>query len=93
MKTPSLERSQVVMVYSGKAGKCACGCAGSYRYTKEHKAEAEKNGGRVNEAQVTRVLALLNANPDAVNYEGLGVYWMDLGDRTYTVYTVEYLRK
>ncbi len=56
---------QVMSVYSGKAGRCYCGCSGNHRYASKHVAAASKDRGyavdadEVNDRQVKRVLGIV----------------------------------
>lgn len=52
---------RVVKVYNGKRGRCCCGCAGKYTYTSNHKDQAEKNFGKVNDRVVKQHLAKMKA--------------------------------
>lgn len=89
-----LTPAMVLRVYSGKAGKCMCGCAGRYYYTPERRAEGGTDRGyavdddEVSPAMVTRVLRLVQANEDGLEVtESLeGIYAVDVGKRTYVVY-------
>lgn len=55
-------------VYSGKAGKCYCGCSGNHRYASKHVEAAGKDRGyaigkeEVNDRQVKKVLGIVQAN-------------------------------
>ena len=56
----------VMSVYSGKPGKCCCGCSGAHRYNPVHRAELRARGymlddKSVNGAQVLKVLRLVQA--------------------------------
>jgi hypothetical protein len=57
----------VYKVYSGRAGKCMCGCAGKYSYTeqgaREHNPGYEPN---VNERSVKIIAGKVLRNPNAV---------------------------
>lgn len=59
---------QVMSVYSGKAGKCYCGCSGNHRYAKAHQEVAGKDRGyaisddEVNDTQVKKVFNLVKKN-------------------------------
>lgn len=90
--------SDVSSVYSGKAGKCACGCAGSHRYNSTHVESATKNRGyavsadEVNDRQVKKVLGLLQQalaeraqDVDA----GDNHYAVEVNGRSYVVYPVK----
>ncbi len=58
----AFSKETTVSVYSGKDGKCCCGCAGTHRYNSRLVATASANRGyevsadEINDAQVTRVL-------------------------------------
>ena len=60
-------KETTVSVYSGKDGKCRCGCAGNYRYNSRHVEIASKRRGyevtadEVSDAQITRVLRTITA--------------------------------
>ena len=60
-------KETTVSVYSGKDGKCCCGCAGTHRYNSRLVETASKERGyevtadEVNDAQVTRVLRTITA--------------------------------
>lgn len=85
--TPDMVRS----VYSGKRGKCMCGCAGNHRYNPAHREEGSKDRGyavaddEVNMAQVTRVLRLIQAEPEA-KVDDAGFIYADVGNRSYVAY-------
>ena len=61
----SVTLDQVMSVYSGKAGRCYCGCSGSHRYASKHREIAGKDRGygvkddEVNDRQVRRVLRIV----------------------------------
>src|SRR5579885_2583332 len=50
--------AMVIQAYVGKAGKCACGCAGKHYLYKED----PKRGGVVNQTMVTKILRTIQAN-------------------------------
>lgn len=60
--------SQVMSVYSGKAGACYCGCSGNHRYAAAHREAATKDRGysisddEVNDTQVKKVFNLVKKN-------------------------------
>ena len=41
----TLTLDNVASVYSGKRGRCACGCSGKHTYSTEHKVWASKDRG------------------------------------------------
>jgi hypothetical protein len=63
-----LTPSDLLKAYSGKANKCACGCAGKYYYRAATQEAGSKDRGyavgadEVSDAQVTRVLRMVQAN-------------------------------
>ena len=91
----ALTAADVVAVYSGKPG-CACGCRGKYSYSSEHRARASKHRGyrveddEISDRNVTRILNLMKANANDVQYIEDGIYVFDLHEnRTYTLYTLD----
>ena len=63
-----MELQNVYKVYSGKAGRCMCGCAGKYSYTAE--GAVEHNPGydvsdAVNERSVKIIAGKVLRNPNA----------------------------
>lgn len=88
--------SDVRSVYSGKVGKCMCGCAGKHFYASALRVEATKDRGyevsddEVNDAMVTKVLRLVQANEEKVDRDGNGAWaCFDEGKRTYVIYLRE----
>ncbi len=76
---------QIESVYSGEVGKCCCGCSGKYGYTSRHAATAAARSAKVNDRQVSRILAVVKANAAAAKIHGACVS-VDLGSRMYSVY-------
>jgi hypothetical protein len=81
----------VMSVYSGKPGKCCCGCAGSHRYNSSHQAAAGTHRGyavtadEVNDRQISMVLLLLKKH--YMIAEGSDTYVSaEINGRLYTVY-------
>lgn len=68
----ALKPQDLFSVYSGRPGRCCCGCFGQHRYLSEHRVAAGKHRGYtvddedINDRQVNRVLRLLQANPEKV---------------------------
>lgn len=97
-----LNPSNVMSVYSGRAGACCCGCKGKHHYNSSHVDEATADRGylvtpdEVNDSQVTRVLRLVQANEPAVRFE-YGHVYAEVGSRVYIVYltreTLESVRR
>ena len=64
----------VYKVYSGKAGRCACGCAGKYSYTAQGAVEQSPGydvSDAVNERSVKIIAGKIQRNPNAVNEDGM----------------------
>lgn len=85
-----LDAREVPSVYSGRNGKCCCGCSGQHYYAKAHQKWATKNRGykvtddEVNDGQVTRIVNIINkadAVDDSVVYRSTIV-----GNRIYIAY-------
>lgn len=90
--------AQVRSVYSGKAGKCMCGCAGKHSYNPAHQAEGSKARGyavgeeELSAAQVTRVLRVIQSEAAQGRAEfDIGGEWISarIGNRDYTAYLTE----
>ena len=63
----------VYKVYSGKAGKCMCGCAGKYSYTALGAKEDHPGydvSDAVNERSVKIIMNKLLRNPNTLRDEG-----------------------
>ena len=95
MITNPIKLENVGKVYSGKAGRCACGCSGTYWVASKHREWADKNRGYpyddsdISDKQVRRVVNLINQNIDAAESFGKDGIMADIGNRTYAVYFVE----
>lgn len=80
---------EVVSVYSGKDGKCCCGCSGKHTYSSKHQDIAEQRGGGVSDSTVSRILDVLKENSYTVN-SSVGLvrrfYSVVIGQRLYVVY-------
>lgn len=67
-KVLALTVTDILSVYSGKDGKCCCGCSGKHYYAKALQAEAGKNRGyavgddECSDKMIARVLRLVQAN-------------------------------
>lgn len=88
--------ANVMSVYSGKAGKCYCGCSGNHRHASAHVVAASKDRGyevtadEVNDRQVRKVTGILLENikkGEHVEDFGSGVS-IEVGPRVYIVYFV-----
>lgn len=82
-----MELNGVYKVYSGKAGRCMCGCAGKYSYTAL--GAVEDNPGydvsdAVNERSVKIILNKLLRNPNTKREDGMLV--VEQGDRVLVAY-------
>jgi hypothetical protein len=90
----ALTEEQIVTVYSGKAGKCFCGCSGNYRVNPAHFELAGKRRGyaydasEANLTQVRKVLRIVKENIDRVEFFNGGAS-VEIGERVYALYTVD----
>lgn len=95
-----LKLEDISSAYSGKAGVCHCGCAGTYYYNSAHRVRAGKHRGYavtdedVNDRQVQRVLNIIKKC--AVNMTGsveIGPSYISVtvGKREYVVYPERWL--
>lgn len=90
----TIDKSKVSSAYSGKNGKCACGCSGTYWYASAHREAAGKNRGyavgdeEVNDKQITRVVnKILAIAEGGENVDKCNEYCSAVeGGRVYTVY-------
>jgi len=88
----NLKTDDIFSVYSGKAGKCCCGCSGKHYVNPLRQKEAEAgrgyayDAGQVSRAQVTRILGLLQADPGGCEVESNYVA-LTIGGRIYIAYT------
>jgi hypothetical protein len=81
-------------VYSGKNGKCCCGCAGKHRYASALREEASKDRGyevkddEVNDRQVAKVVAIMNDRSIPFEKDGLQSDYVAkvVGNRLYIAY-------
>jgi len=84
-------------VYSGKDGKCCCGCAGKHRYNSAHRVEGSRNRGYevrdedVSDREVKRILGLIKTNESIAEVCGEHAYVV-LGNRLYILYLVDGVR-
>lgn len=84
-----LRPSDVLKAYSGKAGRCCCGCSGTYYYNSARIDEGSKERGYkvdaddVNDLQLKRVLRLVQADCDDC---GSNYFAARVGKRLYIVY-------
>jgi hypothetical protein len=88
--------TDVVSVYSGKAGKCCCGCSGKHRVASAHRQAAAKSRGyavdddEVSDRSVKLIYRKVKAAIEAGNDEGNrgpDCWSVDIGNRTLCVYT------
>lgn len=98
-----IDRDEVASVYSGKANRCACGCAGTHRYATRWTDWSERNRGyriddsEINDRQVSRVvnkiLRIASGQEDGTfepleDSRGGRYVSAEQGDRMYVVYLV-----
>lgn len=69
-----IDVARIKQVYSGKANRCCCGCAGNYY-------EDERNK--------RRIAKLLQSNPATILEDGIGdeeLFSVEVGNRLYIAY-------
>lgn len=82
----------VQSVYSGKAGRCCCGCSGKHYYASAHVEEAGKNRGyqiqadEISDRMVARVVNLLNANAEGLLDKDSEMVSVTINGRLYIAY-------
>lgn len=87
-----IEINQVKSVYSGKPGRCCCGCSGIHRYAKDHRNWASKNRGytvtddEINDRFVKKVVNIINANIEVADV-GVNNTSVEMNNRLYVAYT------
>lgn len=87
---PRVDIARVMKVYSGRKGKCMCGCAGRYRCASALRAEAQASRGyafddnEVSDQAVARVVKILNEDPRTVIEPDHA--WVDQGNMSYVAY-------
>jgi hypothetical protein len=93
MDIQTLTPADVLSVYSGKNGRCCCGCSGKHSYNSASIAEATEHRGyavtsdEVNDRQITRVLRLIQAEGDKVKVDtDYGNISAVVGARLYVAY-------
>lgn len=86
MNLHEVETHQVRSVYTGKAHKCCCGCAGKHRYSSLNVAQASADRGyevtpdEVNDRQVVKVLRDVQNQDGFFPVErGPGFFSVDVG--------------
>jgi hypothetical protein len=95
-----IDLSRIEAVYSGKDGRCCCGCSGKHTYaSKYQKAAGERRGYEVTDDEVSdRTVKLIvnkirSASPDQRqdNLEGSyrGYHAAVIGERLYIAYLTE----
>ena len=88
--------TEVSSVYSGKRGRCCCGCAGKHTYSEQHQSWAGKNRGyKVSDEEVNdRVVTMMVNKVDRFVRSGQAEdvtmsdshFGVDVGNRTYVLY-------
>jgi hypothetical protein len=92
-KLDKLTLNVVAQVYSGKPGKCACGCSGKYFNAAAHIAEINKSHGYdcsedINEKMVKKIFHLLQSVADTAEDFGNG-FSVKISNREYNVYPTQ----
>ena len=71
-----LTPADIISVYSGRDGRCCCGCSGQHRINSQHVKAVEKDRGflveteEINDKQVKRVLKIVQEDIAKVSMDG-----------------------
>ena len=90
----TIKYEQVLSVYSGRDGKCCCGCAGKHSYNPDFTEEAGKNRGykieqdEVNKTMVNKVIRLINEAKE-LEFDQSDFKSIVIGNRLYIAYLRE----
>lgn len=89
---PKIEN--VMSAYSGKPGKCMCGCSGRYYYLKNNQVKAGQNRGykvsddEVSDRMVKKIFNAIFGSPCIEVIENY-IYTAIVDGRKYTVYSIK----
>lgn len=92
MNPQSIPFEAVYSVYTGKAGKCCCGCAGKHTYVSSHRDFSTKNRGytvedhEINDTAAKRIYNQIVNDPDAKVDENYGFITVETDTRLKIVY-------
>ena len=94
MNIKTLTPKDIVSVYSGKAHRCCCGCAGIHRYNSAHIKIAGKRRGykidteEINDRHVSKVLRIIQNNPQSEYDSGphCRLVSLEIGNKLYIAY-------
>lgn len=81
-----INKSNVVSVYSGRDGRCCCGCSGIHRHSSISK--NMPSYGVVSDRHVARVCNIMNKHVDELEYDN-GHVALRLDGRLYIAYMEE----
>lgn len=90
-----LQTNQIMEVYSGKVGRCCCGCSGKYYFNSEFIKEASKARGyevepdEINDKMVRKVIKLINQADESSLDKNETYVSIEIGERLYIAYYVE----
>lgn len=82
---------QVMSVYSGRAGKCCCGCAGKHSYSSANRNAGTKHRGyevtddEVSDRSIALTLNKMKKNAAQVE-DSCDMFSVELGSRLHIVY-------
>lgn len=91
-KIRALTTNDIQSVYSGKDGKCCCGCSGKHSYSLKFREQAGKHRGykidddEINDRMVTRVLNIVKSADADILDLGDSYVAAALGGRLYIAY-------
>jgi len=86
----ALTSDQLVSVYVGKSGRCACGCSGKHRYWDAEEGSKRRgyavDADEVNRGYVRQTLGTIQLHAEQAEYEGHGIWCYDDGKKMYVAY-------
>lgn len=84
------DKSKIASVYSGKAGKCCCGCSGKHYYAEAVKGDGkairgyEIDADEISDKMITKVVNILNTTQGAKEEDSY--FFVNVGNRDYVAY-------
>jgi hypothetical protein len=94
-----LDKSAVVSVYSGRNNVCCCGCAGTHYYNSKLQTIGTIQRGykvendELNDRMITKIVNLINNNPDKIDMEEADFVSIVIGKRLYIAYGIIEVKK
>ena len=84
----NLELDGINKVYSGKKGRCCCGCSGKYFFCSEAPANQHRLAIDCNDKMVKKVLGLIKAAAVDDLMTDDNYYALEVEERLYVVYLI-----